>query len=578
MDRAAIYCRVSTKDQKDRGTSLQTQEQDNRAYCAKRGYEVVWCGSEDATGADMERAKLRELRKLVRAGDVDVVVVWTLDRLSRDQVHQTVLMWEMEEHKARLELAREDFDDTPEGKFLRSVRGFMAEVERAKIALRTSEGIQRRVENGHLLAGGWPRYGYRWDDPGAGKKRRYVVDDEAAEVVRLIFHAVAGGMTLGAVVRLLDARGVLPPSAYQEARGLRNGMAAQVATNWNKPTLRGILHNPAYKGEMEVYRVQVTRELRHDHRTGEKRKVRVLKVRDADDQKRVVLPAEVCPPIVDAALWEVANTRHGHNSASSWRNSKHTRDALLRGGYAKCGYCDTNLFVRYRDGRTDPMSYRTRQEDAHPCREHGLSISAHPFEEEVWADVCRLLANPEVLRTALDDFHQRTADVTEEDESTLGGIEASLVTLAKKRTNLLRLLEDEEDEDTRAELRGRLAQLNVEIGKQRDDREKLAAVLADRAGYARTVDALAEWAEDITSHLPLMDLAAQREVLYLLGAVVRVRREGDGLPEWDGRRWDIEYTFAGLNTLGNCENTPPGGVPLPLPAPPPARRAAVRQK
>ncbi len=154
---------------------------------------MVWFGSEDATGADMERAELRRLRALIRANGVDVVVVRTLDRLSRNSVHQGVIQYEMEEHGARLELVAERFDDTPEGRLWRSISGFIAEFERERTRDRTRRGIQERLERGHLLPGRTPRFGYLWADAGQGQKKAYEIDPDAAEVVRRIFREVARG-------------------------------------------------------------------------------------------------------------------------------------------------------------------------------------------------------------------------------------------------------------------------------------------------------------------------------------------------------------------------------------------------
>lgn len=141
----------------------------------------------------MERAELRRLRALIRANGVDMVVVRTLDRLSRNSVHQGVIQYEMEEHGARPELVAERFDDTPESRLWRSISGFFAEFERERTRDRTRRGIQERVERGHLLPGRTPRFGYLWSDAGQGQKKAYEIDPDAAEVVRRIFREVARG-------------------------------------------------------------------------------------------------------------------------------------------------------------------------------------------------------------------------------------------------------------------------------------------------------------------------------------------------------------------------------------------------
>ena len=80
--RAAIYCRVSTEDQEKEGTSLQTQLEACLKYCQDRDYDVAHRFSEAYSGLTLERSRLNELRELVRNGQIDVIVVFCLDRLS----------------------------------------------------------------------------------------------------------------------------------------------------------------------------------------------------------------------------------------------------------------------------------------------------------------------------------------------------------------------------------------------------------------------------------------------------------------------------------------------------------------
>ena len=98
MMKAAIDCRVSTEGQEQDGTSLQTQLEACRKYCQARRYEVGHELSEAWSGLSLERPKLTELRELVRSDGIDAVVVYSLDRFSRDPVHGVILMQELENH------------------------------------------------------------------------------------------------------------------------------------------------------------------------------------------------------------------------------------------------------------------------------------------------------------------------------------------------------------------------------------------------------------------------------------------------------------------------------------------------
>ena len=149
---AAIYVRVSTSRQEDEGTSLETQEASCRAYCAEHGYPVAAVYRETHTASDLfGRKQLGALRETVRKREVGVVVAHALDRLTRDQAHLGLILTEADYAGVAIELVTERIEDTPEGRLIQAVRGFVAEVERLKIAERTQRGRAARVASGKPL-------------------------------------------------------------------------------------------------------------------------------------------------------------------------------------------------------------------------------------------------------------------------------------------------------------------------------------------------------------------------------------------------------------------------------------------
>src|SRR5262249_16760639 len=138
-----------------------------------------------------DRPQLSELRKAIRRRDLDVVVAHSLDRLTRKQAHLGLLVSEIEYAGARLELATEVFENTPEGQLLQGVKAYAAEIERLKIAERTQRGTRARAERGAPIAGCRALYGYRWIDE---------TDPSTCEVirlkVRLEIHPVTGNIVV----------------------------------------------------------------------------------------------------------------------------------------------------------------------------------------------------------------------------------------------------------------------------------------------------------------------------------------------------------------------------------------------
>ena len=84
---ALIYCRVSTEDQEKEGTSLHTQLEACLKYCHEKGYQVARKFTETYSGLTLERPELAKLRDAIRGNEVDVIVVYCLDRLSRNATH-----------------------------------------------------------------------------------------------------------------------------------------------------------------------------------------------------------------------------------------------------------------------------------------------------------------------------------------------------------------------------------------------------------------------------------------------------------------------------------------------------------
>jgi site-specific DNA recombinase len=100
MTAAAIYVRVSSAGQEQDGTNLDTQEAACRAYAHQHGCSVADAHvfREVYSGADLhERPRLGELRRAAREGEVQAVICYAVDRLSRNQAHLYIIAEEFEQ-------------------------------------------------------------------------------------------------------------------------------------------------------------------------------------------------------------------------------------------------------------------------------------------------------------------------------------------------------------------------------------------------------------------------------------------------------------------------------------------------
>ena len=280
MVRVLVYSRVSTDAQERDGTSLDTQEQAALDMAERAGYTVSEAVRDAASGFTLDRPGIEHVRKLLKAGAIDVLLAYAVDRLSRNQNHIGVLFDEVEQAGARLEFVTEDFEDTAIGRFILAARAFTAEVEREKIAERTMRGKAERARMGKLPQGtGKGMYGYSYD-PDTGT--RQIIDPQAA-VVRRIFETFIAGRACNGIANDLN----------------RDSVPAFSGGRWYALTVRRLLKNEAFAGRT-IYRKTRADRVRDVERG---RWTRRIVERDSSEWIEV---AGATPPIIDRTLFEAA--------------------------------------------------------------------------------------------------------------------------------------------------------------------------------------------------------------------------------------------------------------------------------
>ena len=123
---------------------------------------------------------------------------------------------------------------TAEDQLLVQFQGMIAEYERAQILERSRRGKRHRAREGQVNVLSGAPYGYRYVRKSDDAAARYEINHAEADIVRTVYdHYVGAGMSIGAITRLLNERGV--PTRKQISR-------------WERTTVWAILRNPAYKG------------------------------------------------------------------------------------------------------------------------------------------------------------------------------------------------------------------------------------------------------------------------------------------------------------------------------------------
>ena len=354
------------------------------------------------------------------------VYCYAQDRLIRGEEAEDIfyLLVEFRHFNAEVKFLKNPLDlSTIAGKIMALVAGHEASGEIEKIKERTMRGKLQRLKEGKLWGLGRDKFGYRKDrESGIAE-----ISEPEAETVRRIFRESDEGNGLMAIARGLNKDGILTSFT---ARG-------EQKAQWWPTSVRGILRDPAYKGETVAFRYG-----------GELFK----------------MPDGLWPPIVNHALWSRVQEKLNTNLGERARNEK--RPALLR-GLIFCSACGARMYPDSQNGhkyyQCASKYLRRHKNENSPCA--GKAVRADKIEAEVWEKFLWLINNPDHLIQNLD--LARTVNVVESLESRLNVIRLQIREKGIEQERLVRRLR-------RAE--GRVAVLvESEIRQLESERSSLQA-------------------------------------------------------------------------------------------------------
>lgn len=226
MKKALLYIRVSTSKQEE-GYSIPLQKERLIAYCKAKGWVVsgmfVDAGK---SGASLDRSGIHALVDAVNSKKGDVVLVYKMDRLSRNQRDMLTLLEDVFDPAGVAFVSmQESFDtSTVYGKAMLSILSVFAQMERETITERTLMGRAGRAEEGLWHGGGTDPIGYDYIEG------ELVVNKEEARQVRAIYNLYASGFSVTEISRRMEG--------YETKHG-----------NWQHgSTIGNVLDNPLYAG------------------------------------------------------------------------------------------------------------------------------------------------------------------------------------------------------------------------------------------------------------------------------------------------------------------------------------------
>ena len=225
-----IYPRVSGHEQED-NYSIPEQIDRMKKYCEAKGWIVYKIYTDSGyTGSNMDRPGLQDMIRDVKAGKLDMVLVYKLDRLSRSQKDTLYLIEDVfDKHDVGFASMTENFDtSTPFGKAILGVLAVFAQLEREKIKERTMMGKDSRAQEGKWHGGSTVPIGYDYVDD------HLVINEYEAMQLREIADLFLNGTPLRTIERIITEKG------YRHKHG-----------TWAASPIRRLLANPIYIGKIK---------------------------------------------------------------------------------------------------------------------------------------------------------------------------------------------------------------------------------------------------------------------------------------------------------------------------------------
>src|SRR5579863_5443043 len=190
MRRAAIYARVSSDQQREANT-IASQTASLIEFALGHDLEVPkeWVFEDEGyTGATLERPGLERIRDLAAEGQIQVVLAYAPDRLSRKYAYQILLIEELARHGVETLFVKAPQGASAEDQLLVQFQGMIAEYERAQILERSRRGKRHRARAGQINVLSGAPYGYRYVRKSDDAAARYEVINAEADIVRTVYH------------------------------------------------------------------------------------------------------------------------------------------------------------------------------------------------------------------------------------------------------------------------------------------------------------------------------------------------------------------------------------------------------
>ncbi len=412
MKTAVIYARYSSDSQTEQ--SIEGQLRVCNDFAKRNDYLVVDTYIDRAmTGTNDNRADFQRMLKDSAKRQWEVVLVYKLDRFSRNQFEAVINRKKLTDNGVRVVSAMENIPDTPEGRLFVSIIEGYNEYYSEDVRQKVKRGLKESWEKG-LFSGGTVAFGYDVKD------KKVVINEKEADALQTIFTLYARGYTATHIVETLQAKGVRK----------KNGRFVSASD------LYKYIANTKYIGKVYF---------------GEK------------------WYDNIYPRIIDDVTWEKVQDIRKDNQHNPSRR-KEIKGFILTGKLV-CGECKRLMVGESGTGRSNQYHYYsclTRRRNRGTCHAH--SVDKKPLEDIVINTTWRLITDSDIMdliSQKLFELHQKETT----DNTILKSLETRKRTAEKACSNLISAIEQgiitEQTRIRLRELEEEIAQLEIEINKEK---------------------------------------------------------------------------------------------------------------
>lgn len=325
---AFIYVRLSRDDELEgESYSISNQKKLLTKVAKDKGYTniVVFC-DDGISGVTMNRPGFNKMIEQIQLGKASAVFIKDLSRLGRNYIEVGRLTEEFfPEHNIRL-VSVSDNLDTEEGESeLTPIKNFFNEWYARDISKKRR--ISNKIKGGSGIPLSPPPYGYI---KSPDNSQHWIIDEEAAYVVRRIFDMSYSGMGTFQIALTLSDEKILTPTEYAARKGIKKaggntGKTTADPYRWGQSTVGKILATQEYCGDVinfKTYSISYKNKKRH-----------------ANDPENILVFKEVHEPIIDRTIFETIQLRRGKTRKRPMSNGEKN----MFSGLLVCSDCGRNL-------------------------------------------------------------------------------------------------------------------------------------------------------------------------------------------------------------------------------------------